>query len=97
MRLQAEKRIASITLYQIIGGKDMKSQYQVIRQEAGELTEVVFTSTRKKETESYFRRLMKSFEKSGDYLVDRVRLGYAIVTTTSEYWTNSTEYFICKI
>lgn len=51
-----------------------------MRQGKGENAEVVFTSTRKREIESLFNRLMKSFIKDGKFSVEFKNIGYAVVT-----------------
>ena len=70
----------------------MRATYQVMRQGKGENAEVVFTSTRKREIESLFNRLMKSFIKDGKFK----NIGYAVVTFFGEWGMSDTEYFICK-
>ena len=67
-----------------------------MRQGKGENAEVVFTSTRKREIESLFNRLMKSFIKDGKFSVEFNNIGYAVVTFFGEWGMSDTEYFICK-
>lgn len=67
-----------------------------MRQGKGENAEVVFTSTRKREIESLFHRLMKSFSKEGQFSVEFKNIGYAVVTSYGELGMSDTEYFICK-
>lgn len=74
----------------------MRATYQVMRQGKGENAEVVFTSTRKREIESLFNRLMKSFIKDGKFSVESKNIGYAVVTFFGEWGMSDTEYFICK-
>ena len=74
----------------------MRATYQVMRQGKGENDEVVFTSTRKREIESLFNRLMKSFIKDGKFSVEFKNISYAVVTFFGEWGMSDTEYFICK-
>ena len=74
----------------------MRATYQVMRQGKGENAEVVFTSTRKREIESLFNRLMKSFSKNSSFSVEHSGIGHAIVTHYGEYGMSESEYFICK-
>lgn len=67
-----------------------------MRQVKGENAEVVFTSTRKREIESLFHRLMKSFSKEGKFSVEFKNIDYAVVTLFGELGMSDTEYFICK-
>lgn len=67
-----------------------------MRQGKGENAEVVFTSTRKREIESLFHRLMKSLSKEGKFSVEFKNIDYAVVTLFGELGMSDTEYFICK-
>lgn len=74
----------------------MRATYQVMSQFQGQAPEVVFTSTRKREIESRFYRLMKSFSKDRQFSVQFKNIGYAVVTFFGEWGMSDTEYFICK-
>ena len=68
--------------------------YNIKSQVSGEEIRTITTCTRKREIESMFNRIMKSFDKDSNYIVERVRMGYSKVTFYGMFGHIETEYWI---
>lgn len=74
----------------------MRTWYQVREQEQGGKPRVLFTSTRKRETERFLRRLTKDYNTIEGVTVQLVREGYAKMYQTGVFSEIETELWICK-
>lgn len=70
--------------------------YQILSQTNGGETRVLFTSTRKSDTERYFNSMRRDFKKVKSYAVCDVRTGYFTVSFCTGLSIIDTEYWICK-
>ena len=71
----------------------MKHIYNIKEQTENEIR-TFFSTTTKREIESMFNRLMKSFSKDSHYMVERIRMGYCKVTLFGVFGNIETEYWI---
>lgn len=71
----------------------MKHIYN-IKEQTGNEIRTFFSTTTKREIESMFNRLMKSFSKDTNYIVERIRMGYSKVTFYGMFGHIETEYWI---
>lgn len=74
----------------------MRAKYQIMSQTNGGEARVLFTSTRKYDTERYFNSLRKSHKKIKSNAVCDVRIGYFTVSSFTGLSIIDTEYWICK-
>lgn len=75
----------------------MRTMYQIMSQTNGSEARVVFTSTRKADTERFFNRLRRDYKKVKSNAVCNVRIGYFTVDSFTGLSFISTEYWICKL
>ena len=75
----------------------MRTKYQVMSQTQGGEARVLFTSTRKYDTERYFNRLRRDYKKIKSNAVCDVRIGYFTVDMFTGLSIINTEYWICKV
>ncbi len=74
----------------------MKATYQIISQTNGGEAKVLFTSTRKADTERYFNRLRRTHKSIKSNAVCDVREGYFTVSFYTGLSIIDTEYWICR-
>lgn len=75
----------------------MKTSYIIKAQDENEeVRNFGISYTTKREIESSFNRLMRSFAKDNRYIVERVNLGYARVTFFASCGYYMTEYWISR-
>ena len=70
--------------------------YNIKSQVSGEEIRTITTCTRKREIESMFNRIMRSFSKDPKYFVQNIRIGYSKVTYTCILGSIETEYWITR-
>ena len=69
--------------------------YQLKRQYEGKKEMVISSSSRKKEIEREFSRLVRDYRSDRDALVEVVRLGYVKVTRYLSFGKTSFDTWIC--
>lgn len=74
----------------------MRTKYQIMSQEQGEEARVLFTSTRKRETEKFLCRLIKGYNTIEGVTVQLIREGYAKMYQMGVFSQIETELWICK-
>lgn len=74
----------------------MRTKYQVMSQTQSGEARVLFTSTRKYDTERYFNGLRRDYKKIKSNAVCDVRIGYFTVSSFTGFSIIETEYWICK-
>ena len=74
----------------------MRAKYQIMSQTNDGEARVLFTSTRKYDTERYFNSLRKSYKKIKNSAVYDVRIGYFMVSSFTGSSIINIEYWICK-
>ncbi len=70
--------------------------YTIKSQVSGEEIRTICSCTRKREIESMFNRMMKSFGKDVNYIVENIRIGYSKVTFYGFCGHIETEYWISR-
>lgn len=71
----------------------MKHTYTIKEQTETEIR-TFFSTTTKRDIESMFNRLMKSFSKDPKCFVQKIRMGYSKVTYIGTFGNFETEYWI---
>lgn len=75
----------------------MRTNYIIKYQREGEEVSNTYTSaTTKREIESMFNRLMRSFRKDTNYSVEDINMGYSKVTFYGTFGISETEYWIAR-
>lgn len=74
-----------------------RSLYEIRRQNRGEAEEVIFKTTRKREIEQKFNRLVRDYKSDSDSFVEIVRIGYAVITTYTLSGKVRQELWICSV
>lgn len=70
--------------------------YNIKSQVSGEEIRTIASGTRKREIESMFNRIMRSFAKDPKFFVQNIRIGYSKVTYTCILGSVETEYWISR-
>ena len=71
----------------------MKANY-TIKYIDGNKTNIYTSASTKREIESKFNRIIRSFSKDPQYYVEPIRIGYAKVGFLGSYGMTETEYWI---
>lgn len=71
--------------------------YEIRRQYTGEAEEVIFKTTRKREVEREFNRIVRDNKSDADSCVEVVRIGYAVITTCLSSCKLRRELWICTV
>ncbi len=71
--------------------------YEIRRQYTGEAEEVIFKTTRKREVEREFNRIVRDYKSDSDSFVEIVRIGYAVITTFTSSGKSRRELWICSV
>lgn len=74
----------------------MRAMYQIMSQTNGGEARVLFTSTRKSDTERYFNSLRRDHKRVKSNAVCDVRTGYFTVSFFTGLSIIETEFWICK-
>lgn len=74
----------------------MKATYQIMEKTKGEEARVIYTSSRKRETEVRFKRMYREHKAIKAWSVNLVREGYFKQSYYSMCSIVDTEYWICK-
>lgn len=74
----------------------MRATYQIMSQTNGGKEHIVFTSTRKADTERYFNGLRRDCKKLSGVVLKDVRQGYFTISHYSDFSIFDTDYWICK-
>lgn len=74
-----------------------RSLYEIRRQNRGEAEEVIFKTSRKREVEREFNRIVRDYKSDSDSCVEIVRIGYAVITTYTSSCKLRRELWICSV
>lgn len=69
----------------------------IIKSESNGIVSIVSESTRKRDIESRFNRLMRTFNADSKFLVENIRIGYSKVTFFGSFGCSETEYWIARV
>ena len=72
------------------------THFYTIKAETWNEVKTICTTTRKREIESMFNKLMRNFSKAPNYTVENIRMGYSKVTWYGTYGSIETEYWIAR-
>lgn len=74
----------------------MRTTYQIMEQTKGEEARVIYTSSRKRETEVRFNRMYREHKSIKGWSVNLIREGYFRLSYYDTYRIVDIEYWICK-
>jgi hypothetical protein len=74
----------------------MRTTYQIMKQTKGEEARVIYTSSRKRETEVRFNRMYREHKAIKSWSVNLIREGYFRQSYYNSCTIVDTEYWICK-
>lgn len=74
----------------------MRATYQIMAQTRGEEARVLYSSTRKRDTERHFNSMYRERKRLKSMSVCRIREGYFTQSYCGTFSIVDTDYWICK-
>lgn len=73
-----------------------RCRYEIRSQYSGKAEEVIFKTTRKREVEREFNRILRGYRSDRTFSVEVVRIGYAVITAYGSFGNVRRELWICS-